>query len=128
MPDWPEQGTSATTTILTTGMNGALRSLEVNTWGPTYSLPTNKQHKILFITSLINTLIEQKYSRKRSRKRMNSYPPLATGIAHVRASADLAVFSLQLAGVSSILGAVNFISTTNIKPINIRPDRIPLFM
>jgi cytochrome c oxidase subunit 1 len=34
-----------------------------------------------------------------------------------------------LAGVSSILGAVNFISTTiNIKPINIKPDQIPLFV
>ena len=57
------------------------------------------------------------------------YPPLARGIAHAGASVDLAIFSLHLAGVSSILGAVNFISTIiNIKPINIKPERIPLFV
>nr|YP_010946337.1 cytochrome c oxidase subunit I [Anaplectoidea varia]WGO57055.1 cytochrome c oxidase subunit I [Anaplectoidea varia] len=56
------------------------------------------------------------------------YPPLASGIAHAGASVDLAIFSLHLAGVSSILGAVNFISTTiNMKPINMKPDQIPLF-
>nr|YP_010621020.1 cytochrome c oxidase subunit I [Hebardina formosana]WAX39403.1 cytochrome c oxidase subunit I [Hebardina formosana] len=57
------------------------------------------------------------------------YPPLASGIAHAGASVDLAIFSLHLAGVSSILGAVNFISTTiNMKPINMKPERIPLFV
>nr|YP_010620955.1 cytochrome c oxidase subunit I [Hebardina concinna]WAX39299.1 cytochrome c oxidase subunit I [Hebardina concinna] len=57
------------------------------------------------------------------------YPPLASGIAHAGASVDLAIFSLHLAGVSSILGAVNFISTMiNMKPINMKPDRIPLFV
>nr|YP_010946974.1 cytochrome c oxidase subunit I [Symplocodes ridleyi]WGO57731.1 cytochrome c oxidase subunit I [Symplocodes ridleyi] len=57
------------------------------------------------------------------------YPPLASGIAHAGASVDLAIFSLHLAGVSSILGAVNFISTTiNMKPINMSPERIPLFV
>nr|WHM51785.1 cytochrome c oxidase subunit I [Anacanthotermes sp.]WHM51798.1 cytochrome c oxidase subunit I [Anacanthotermes sp.] len=57
------------------------------------------------------------------------YPPLASSIAHAGASVDLAIFSLHLAGVSSILGAVNFISTTiNMKPINMSPDRIPLFV
>lgn len=57
------------------------------------------------------------------------YPPLARGIAHAGASVDLVIFSLHLAGVSSILGAVNFISTIiNMKPINIRPERIPLFV
>nr|YP_010946675.1 cytochrome c oxidase subunit I [Malaccina discoidalis]WGO57393.1 cytochrome c oxidase subunit I [Malaccina discoidalis] len=57
------------------------------------------------------------------------YPPLASGIAHAGASVDLAIFSLHLAGVSSILGAVNFISTTiNMKPINMKPDQIPLFV
>lgn len=57
------------------------------------------------------------------------YPPLARGIAHAGASVDLAIFSLHLAGVSSILGAVNFISTIiNIKPINISPEQIPLFV
>nr|WCQ71414.1 cytochrome c oxidase subunit I [Hodotermopsis sjostedti] len=57
------------------------------------------------------------------------YPPLASGIAHMGASVDLAIFSLHLAGVSSILGAVNFISTTiNMKPTNMKPDQIPLFV
>nr|YP_009890092.1 cytochrome c oxidase subunit I [Polyphaga plancyi]QKK69165.1 cytochrome c oxidase subunit 1 [Polyphaga plancyi]WGO57835.1 cytochrome c oxidase subunit I [Polyphaga plancyi] len=57
------------------------------------------------------------------------YPPLASNIAHNGASVDLAIFSLHLAGVSSILGAVNFISTTiNMKPINMKPERIPLFV
>nr|YP_006503897.1 cytochrome c oxidase subunit I [Porotermes adamsoni]AFM92397.1 cytochrome c oxidase subunit I [Porotermes adamsoni] len=57
------------------------------------------------------------------------YPPLASGIAHAGASVDLAIFSLHLAGVSSILGAVNFISTTiNMKPMNMKPERIPLFV
>nr|WMY24002.1 cytochrome c oxidase subunit I [Psammotermes sp.] len=57
------------------------------------------------------------------------YPPLASGIAHAGASVDLAIFSLHLAGVSSILGAVNFISTTiNMKPKNMKPERIPLFV
>nr|URX53333.1 cytochrome c oxidase subunit I [Kalotermes approximatus] len=57
------------------------------------------------------------------------YPPLASGIAHAGASVDLAIFSLHLAGVSSILGAVNFISTTiNMKPSNMKPERIPLFV
>nr|UXD79078.1 cytochrome c oxidase subunit I [Stolotermes victoriensis] len=57
------------------------------------------------------------------------YPPLASGIAHAGASVDLAIFSLHLAGVSSILGAVNFISTTiNMKPTNMKPERIPLFV
>nr|YP_010946571.1 cytochrome c oxidase subunit I [Margattea concava]WGO57289.1 cytochrome c oxidase subunit I [Margattea concava] len=57
------------------------------------------------------------------------YPPLASGLAHAGASVDLAIFSLHLAGVSSILGAVNFISTTiNMKPINMKPDHIPLFV
>nr|WHM51889.1 cytochrome c oxidase subunit I [Stolotermes ruficeps] len=57
------------------------------------------------------------------------YPPLASGIAHAGASVDLAIFSLHLAGVSSILGAVNFISTIiNMKPMNMSPDRIPLFV
>jgi cytochrome c oxidase subunit 1 len=37
---------------------------------------------------------------------------------------DLAIFFLHVAGLSSILGAVNFISTT----INIKPERIPLFV
>ncbi|KAJ9599500.1 hypothetical protein L9F63_010032, partial [Diploptera punctata] len=56
------------------------------------------------------------------------YPPLARRIAHAGASVDLAIFSLHLAGVSSILGAVNFISTIiNIKPISIKPERIPLY-
>jgi heme/copper-type cytochrome/quinol oxidase subunit 1 len=32
------------------------------------------------------------------------YPPLARGIAHARASVNLAMFSLHLAGASSILG------------------------
>nr|YP_010620942.1 cytochrome c oxidase subunit I [Catara rugosicollis]WAX39286.1 cytochrome c oxidase subunit I [Catara rugosicollis] len=57
------------------------------------------------------------------------YPPLASGLAHAGASVDLAIFSLHLAGVSSILGAVNFISTTiNMKPMNMKPERIPLFV
>nr|WGO57978.1 cytochrome c oxidase subunit I [Pseudophoraspis clavellata] len=57
------------------------------------------------------------------------YPPLASSIAHAGASVDLAIFSLHLAGVSSILGAVNFISTIiNMKPINMKPERIPLFV
>nr|YP_010946857.1 cytochrome c oxidase subunit I [Rhabdoblatta similsinuata]WGO57614.1 cytochrome c oxidase subunit I [Rhabdoblatta similsinuata] len=57
------------------------------------------------------------------------YPPLASNIAHAGASVDLAIFSLHLAGVSSILGAVNFISTIiNMKPINMSPERIPLFV
>jgi heme/copper-type cytochrome/quinol oxidase subunit 1 len=57
------------------------------------------------------------------------YPPLAGGIVHAGASVDVAIFSLHLAGVSSILGAVNFISTTiNIKPRNIKPERIVLFV
>nr|QYH44911.1 cytochrome c oxidase subunit 1 [Eupolyphaga sinensis] len=57
------------------------------------------------------------------------YPPLASNIAHAGASVDLAIFSLHLAGVSSILGAVNFISTTiNMKPINMKPEQIPLFV
>nr|YP_010567119.1 cytochrome c oxidase subunit I [Porotermes quadricollis]UZC33348.1 cytochrome c oxidase subunit I [Porotermes quadricollis] len=57
------------------------------------------------------------------------YPPLASGIAHAGASVDLAIFSLHLAGVSSILGAVNFISTTiNMKPMSMKPERIPLFV
>nr|WHM51811.1 cytochrome c oxidase subunit I [Stolotermes victoriensis] len=57
------------------------------------------------------------------------YPPLASGMAHAGASVDLAIFSLHLAGVSSILGAVNFISTTiNMKPTNMKPERIPLFV
>nr|YP_006503884.1 cytochrome c oxidase subunit I [Mastotermes darwiniensis]AFM92384.1 cytochrome c oxidase subunit I [Mastotermes darwiniensis] len=57
------------------------------------------------------------------------YPPLASGIAHAGASVDLTIFSLHLAGVSSILGAVNFISTTiNMKPSNMMPERIPLFV
>nr|URH16607.1 cytochrome c oxidase subunit I [Termitogeton planus] len=57
------------------------------------------------------------------------YPPLASSIAHAGASVDLAIFSLHLAGVSSILGAVNFISTTiNMKPKNMKPERIPLFV
>nr|YP_010620916.1 cytochrome c oxidase subunit I [Archiblatta hoeveni]WAX39247.1 cytochrome c oxidase subunit I [Archiblatta hoeveni] len=57
------------------------------------------------------------------------YPPLASGVTHAGASVDLAIFSLHLAGVSSILGAVNFISTTiNMKPINMKPERIPLFV
>nr|URH16542.1 cytochrome c oxidase subunit I [Leptomyxotermes doriae] len=57
------------------------------------------------------------------------YPPLASGIAHAGASVDLAIFSLHLAGVSSILGAVNFITTTiNMKPKNMKPERIPLFV
>nr|YP_010946623.1 cytochrome c oxidase subunit I [Margattea nimbata]WGO57341.1 cytochrome c oxidase subunit I [Margattea nimbata] len=57
------------------------------------------------------------------------YPPLASGLAHGGASVDLAIFSLHLAGVSSILGAVNFISTTiNMKPLNMKPDYIPLFV
>nr|UAJ48139.1 cytochrome c oxidase subunit I [Gromphadorhina portentosa] len=57
------------------------------------------------------------------------YPPLASNIAHAGASVDLAIFSLHLAGVSSILGAVNFISTIiNMKPINMTPERIPLFV
>nr|YP_010999059.1 cytochrome c oxidase subunit I [Eupolyphaga nigrinotum]WPM91817.1 cytochrome c oxidase subunit I [Eupolyphaga nigrinotum] len=57
------------------------------------------------------------------------YPPLASNIAHAGSSVDLAIFSLHLAGVSSILGAVNFISTTiNMKPINMKPERIPLFV
>nr|WAX39273.1 cytochrome c oxidase subunit I [Bundoksia longissima] len=57
------------------------------------------------------------------------YPPLASAIAHAGASVDLAIFSLHLAGVSSILGAINFITTTiNMKPINMKPERIPLFV
>nr|UBN08761.1 cytochrome c oxidase subunit 1 [Macropanesthia heppleorum] len=57
------------------------------------------------------------------------YPPLASSIAHAGASVDLAIFSLHLAGVSSILGAVNFISTIiNMKPISMKPERIPLFV
>nr|YP_010946636.1 cytochrome c oxidase subunit I [Margattea cuspidata]WGO57354.1 cytochrome c oxidase subunit I [Margattea cuspidata] len=57
------------------------------------------------------------------------YPPLASGLAHSGASVDLAIFSLHLAGVSSILGAVNFISTTiNMKPLQMKPDYIPLFV
>nr|YP_010947039.1 cytochrome c oxidase subunit I [Margattea spinifera]WGO57848.1 cytochrome c oxidase subunit I [Margattea spinifera] len=57
------------------------------------------------------------------------YPPLASGLAHGGASVDLAIFSLHLAGVSSILGAVNFISTTiNMKPTQMKPDCIPLFV
>nr|YP_010946649.1 cytochrome c oxidase subunit I [Margattea bisignata]WGO57367.1 cytochrome c oxidase subunit I [Margattea bisignata] len=57
------------------------------------------------------------------------YPPLASALAHGGASVDLAIFSLHLAGVSSILGAVNFISTTiNMKPLNMKPDYIPLFV
>nr|YP_010947052.1 cytochrome c oxidase subunit I [Ergaula nepalensis]WGO57861.1 cytochrome c oxidase subunit I [Ergaula nepalensis] len=57
------------------------------------------------------------------------YPPLAANIAHAGASVDLAIFSLHLAGVSSILGAVNFISTSiNMKPTNMKPERIPLFV
>nr|YP_010946584.1 cytochrome c oxidase subunit I [Margattea multipunctata]WGO57302.1 cytochrome c oxidase subunit I [Margattea multipunctata] len=57
------------------------------------------------------------------------YPPLASGLAHGGASVDLAIFSLHLAGISSILGAVNFISTTiNMKPLNMKPDYIPLFV
>nr|WGO58225.1 cytochrome c oxidase subunit I [Ergaula capucina] len=57
------------------------------------------------------------------------YPPLAANIAHAGASVDLAIFSLHLAGVSSILGAVNFISTSiNMKPMNMKPERIPLFV
>jgi cytochrome c oxidase subunit 1 len=54
---------------------------------------------------------------------------VARGTAHAGASVDLAIFSLRLAGVSSTLGAVNFISTTiNIKPRNMTPQRIPLFV
>nr|YP_010946896.1 cytochrome c oxidase subunit I [Salganea incerta]WGO57653.1 cytochrome c oxidase subunit I [Salganea incerta] len=57
------------------------------------------------------------------------YPPLASNMAHMGASVDLAIFSLHLAGVSSILGAVNFISTIiNMKPISMKPERIPLFV
>nr|YP_010946909.1 cytochrome c oxidase subunit I [Salganea raggei]WGO57666.1 cytochrome c oxidase subunit I [Salganea raggei] len=57
------------------------------------------------------------------------YPPLASSIAHAGASVDLAIFSLHLAGVSSILGAVNFISTIiNMKPVSMKPERIPLFV
>nr|UBN08748.1 cytochrome c oxidase subunit 1 [Geoscapheus woodwardi] len=57
------------------------------------------------------------------------YPPLASNIAHAGASVDLAIFSLHLAGVSSILGAVNFISTIiNMKPVSMKPERIPLFV
>nr|YP_010946662.1 cytochrome c oxidase subunit I [Margattea angusta]WGO57380.1 cytochrome c oxidase subunit I [Margattea angusta] len=57
------------------------------------------------------------------------YPPLASGLAHGGASVDLAIFSLHLAGISSILGAVNFISTTiNMKPTQMKPDCIPLFV
>nr|YP_010946597.1 cytochrome c oxidase subunit I [Margattea spinosa]WGO57315.1 cytochrome c oxidase subunit I [Margattea spinosa] len=57
------------------------------------------------------------------------YPPLASGLAHSGASVDLAIFSLHLAGVSSIMGAVNFISTSiNMKPLQMKPDRIPLFV
>nr|QKN22808.1 cytochrome oxidase subunit 1 [Triatoma nitida] len=57
------------------------------------------------------------------------YPPLSSNIAHSGASVDLTIFSLHLAGVSSILGAVNFISTIiNMRPMGMRPDRIPLFV
>ena len=57
------------------------------------------------------------------------YPPLARGIAHAGASVDLAIFSLHLVGVSTVLGAVNFITTTiNMKPKNIKPERIHLFV
>nr|YP_010946298.1 cytochrome c oxidase subunit I [Allacta bimaculata]WGO57016.1 cytochrome c oxidase subunit I [Allacta bimaculata] len=57
------------------------------------------------------------------------YPPLASGIAHAGGSVDLAIFSLHLAGISSILGAVNFISTIiNMKPNNMKPELIPLFV
>jgi cytochrome c oxidase subunit 1 len=61
---------------------------------------------------------------------MNSLPPSSKRYSHAGTSVDLAVLSLHLAGVSSILGAaVNFISTTiNIKPSNIKPERIPLFV
>jgi hypothetical protein len=36
------------------------------------NIPTNKQHKILAFTPIVNTTIDQKYSRKRSLNRMNS--------------------------------------------------------
>ena len=61
----------------------------------------------------------------------NELCSLARSIAHAGASVDLdlAIFSLHFAGVSSILGAVNFISTIiNMKPISIKPERIPLFV
>jgi cytochrome c oxidase subunit 1 len=57
------------------------------------------------------------------------YPPLSNQIFHGGSSIDLAIFSLHLAGASSILGAINFITTiTNIRPIGITFERIPLFV
>nr|YP_010463241.1 cytochrome c oxidase subunit I [Iphicrates gressitti]UUJ37765.1 cytochrome c oxidase subunit 1 [Iphicrates gressitti] len=57
------------------------------------------------------------------------YPPLSNNLFHSGASVDMAIFSLHLAGISSILGAINFISTIiNMRPIGMKPERIPLFV
>jgi cytochrome c oxidase subunit 1 len=57
------------------------------------------------------------------------YPPLAGNLAHARASVDLAIFSLHLAGISSILGAINFITTIiNMRSEGMGLKDIPLFV
>lgn len=58
-----------------------------------------------------------------------TYPPLASNLAHARASVDLTVFSLHLAGASSILGAINFITTIiNMRSEGMGLKDIPLFV
>lgn len=57
------------------------------------------------------------------------YPPLAGNLVHARASVDLAIFSLHLAGISSILGAINFITTIiNMRSEGMGLKDIPLFV
>jgi cytochrome c oxidase subunit 1 len=54
---------------------------------------------------------------------------LSRNLSHSGPAVDIAIFSLHLAGASSILGSINFISTIkNIRPKEINPENIPLFV
>nr|YP_010025534.1 cytochrome c oxidase subunit I [Reticulitermes ovatilabrum]QOQ35833.1 cytochrome c oxidase subunit 1 [Reticulitermes ovatilabrum] len=96
---------------------------------PNMAFPRMNNMKFSLLPPSLTLLLTSKTVKSGAGTGWTVYPPLASGIAHAGASVDLAIFSLHLAGVSSILGAVNFISTTiNMKPKNMKPERIPLFV
>lgn len=55
------------------------------------------------------------------------YLPLARNLAHARASVDLTIFSLYLAGVLSVLGAI-ITTIINMKPPALSQYQTPLFV